>query len=86
MKKKLPPAAAHFTVSKICEYLEEDPEVVDYYLFRFFETWGEKAMMAMFRFVLWCYQNDKEAWIKPTLLHDFGLKKGNATCPRTSGY
>jgi hypothetical protein len=87
MKKKVEPAAAsHFSVSKIAEYLDEDPEVVDYYLFRFYGTWGEEKASALLRFVVWAFKNDKEYLIKSTLLHDFELKKDGCSCPQTSGY
>lgn len=83
-KEKTP--AEFVTIQKIVEYLDADPELVDFYLYRFHNTWGRKALTALIRFIIWAEENDRQDIIGPTLMHDFTLENKNATSPRTTNY
>jgi len=83
-KKKTP--AQFVTIQKIGDYLNADPEVVDFYLYRFYCTWGKNALRALVRFVIWAEENDSHDIIASTLTHDFTLENKNCARPRTSNY
>jgi hypothetical protein len=78
------PAAASITISKISEYLEEEPEIIDFYLWRFFKDWGDVALLSLIKFVSKCEREDLVPLIKPTLIHDFSLQKSLTEKPKTS--
>ena len=73
-------------VAKISERLEEDPEVIDYYLWRYFGMWGEEKLQAMFRFVAKCEQEGDQHLVRSTLLHDFSIDKNGKREPITGSF
>lgn len=84
MKKKTEePAAVSLTVRKVVEHLGCDPEVADFYLFRFIADWGEEKYRALVKFMADAEAAGKPNIIRTVLEHDFELPPGGKKEPIT---